>query len=58
MSKRYKVVGSHTVLGAAPGTTFTADLSAADERYFVRAGHLEPVRPPARKPAKQKKGED
>lgn len=50
MSKRYKVVGPHKVMGHKPGDEFTADLPDEKELQLLRGGHLELV-PAQVKPA-------
>jgi len=36
----YTVVGNHTVLGHAPGTTFSAALSDEQAQQLIDGGHL------------------
>lgn len=41
MPKRtYEVCGGNAVLGHEPGSTFSADLSDAQEEFYLRGGHL------------------
>lgn len=41
--KKYRVTGTATVLGKAPGTTFEADLSPEQESSLLASGALEVV---------------
>jgi hypothetical protein len=40
---RFKVVGSRKVAGISPGQVAVLDLSEAQERRLIAAGHIEPV---------------
>ena len=37
---RYRVVGTHEVLGHAPGESFEADLDPVQERRLIAGGHI------------------
>lgn len=54
MTKRYKVVGPHTVMGHRPGAEFDADLTEEKERQMLRGGHLALV-PAAVTPASRRR---
>jgi hypothetical protein len=44
MSKRtYEVSGGHAVRGNEPGSTFSADLTDAQEQFYLKGGHLKRV---------------
>lgn len=49
--QKYRVTGDNEVLGHAPGSVFTADLSEEQEAFYIDGGHL------AKAPANAKESE-
>ena len=58
MAKRtYEVCGSNAVLGNEPGAEFSADLTDAQEQFYLDGGHLKKVTHSGEKHASHTGGE-